>query len=138
LSEGFFLKETWISRLQIAMLTAFSTTKELRSCHKQQQACTLVVWFFFRARELARPLPSLSHRRQQRKKRNPSFLRSSLGLFVVYEPYPNSHTIKIYDYVYMNERKYELVHTLFVFSFCLKEYAKKKILFSKRCPFFGG
>jgi hypothetical protein len=33
---------------------------------------------------------------------------------------------KIYDYVYMNSRKYELVHTLFVFSFCLKESEKRK------------
>jgi hypothetical protein len=46
------------------------------------------------ARALPRPLTSRSHRRQQRKKRNPSFLSSSLGLFLVYETYPHSYTIK--------------------------------------------
>ncbi len=100
-----FLERNLDFPTQIAMLTAFRTTKELRSCHKQQQACTLVVRFFFRARALARPLPSRSHRRQQRKKKNPSFLRSSLGLFVVYEPYPHSYTIKIYTITYTSIRK---------------------------------
>ncbi len=100
-----FLERNLDFPTQIAMLTAFRTTKELRSCHKQQQACTLVVRFFFRARALARPLPSRSHRRQQRKKKNPSFLRSSLGLFVVYEPYPHSYTIKIYTITYTWIRK---------------------------------
>ncbi len=85
---------------------------------------------------LALPL-ARSHRRQQRKKKNPSFLptllfRAICRLRTVYKFIYD----KIYDYVYMKSRKYEVVHTLFVFSFCLKESEKKKILFSKNTAFF--
>jgi hypothetical protein len=44
---------------------------------------------------------------------------------------------KIYDYVYMNSRKYELVHTLFVFSFWLKESEKRNFCLANTAFFCG-
>jgi len=104
------------------MLTAFNTTKGLRSFRKQQQACTLVARFFFRALPLPLPrsLPSFALAPPATKEEKESFLPTLLFRAICSLRTVSTFIYdKIYDYAYMNSRKYELVHTLFVFSFLI-------------------
>ncbi len=109
-----FLERNLDFPTQIAMLTAFSTTKGLRSFRKQQQACTLVARFFFRPRAPSPAYFALAP--PATKEEEESFIPKLL--FRAISSLRNVSTFiydKIYDYVYMNSIKYELVHTLLSF-----------------------